>query len=378
MILDSCVEACNDITLLNILSIFKSLINLVRILVPVILVVFVMIDIVKTITSNEVDAKKMWQSTTKKIIAAVIIFLIFPVMNTVLRILPLNLYYINCYNCADRDNVLSISVSNASNSLNNLRIAVETAESSTSNDNYNNAMRLYEIARKDVQKIIDKDTRENYKTTLEGYQDRLYQIKENLRGTSSGTTGTPGGTSVATANIFVGDSRMVSLCDNQNLCTPSSDGSTCISNSCVAKVGAGYTWYSNEAISEVNGIISSGATKYNIIINMGVNDVNTSGTKANDYISLFREYAQNEWSNHNIIIVSVNPVTDGKSNAYTSGVEEFNSIVKNDINNANLSNYKFCDTYNANNLTIVPSSDGLHYDSATTNNIYSYIINNCL
>ena len=46
------------------------------------------------------------------------------------------------------------------------------------------------------------------------------------------------------------------------------------------------------------------------------------------------------------------------------------------IENSGLSNLSYCDTYN--NVNIVPSSDGLHYNASTTNKIYNYIVNNCI
>lgn len=187
MILADCIDVCNDVELLNILSIFKSIIGLVAIVVPVILVIFVIIDIIKTISSGDVDAKKLWNSISKRVIAAVAVFLVFPILNTVLRILPISdLYYISCYNCASRDNVLQISKNNADNSIADLEQAISILRSTPNEQNYNNAYLAYEEARKNVNDIIDKDTRETYQTRLEGYKDTLEDIRAQLKnGTAS-------------------------------------------------------------------------------------------------------------------------------------------------------------------------------------------------
>lgn len=187
MILADCIDVCNDVELLNILSIFKSIIGLVAIVVPVILVIFVIIDIIKTISSGDVDAKKLWNSISKRVIAAVAVFLVFPILNTVLRILPISdLYYISCYNCASRDNVLQISKNNADNSIKDLEQAISILRSTPNEQNYNNAYLAYEEARKNVNDIIDKDTRETYQTRLEGYKDTLEDIRAQLKnGTAS-------------------------------------------------------------------------------------------------------------------------------------------------------------------------------------------------
>lgn len=377
MILADCVDVCNDIELLNILSIFKSLIGLITIIVPVILIIFVIIDIIKTISSGDVDTKKLSKSISKRVIAAVAVFLVFPILNTVLQILPIsNLYYISCYNCASRSNVLEISKSNADAAISSLAQAISTLSSNPNQTNYDAAYLLYEAARQNVRDITDKDTREEYETRLEGYRDVLEDIRADLKsnGTSNNTNSSGG--VATTANLFVGDSRTVSLCLNKGLCTTSSDGSTCYSDECIAKVGAGLSWYNNTAIDKVNDIINDG-NKYNIIINMGVNDVGRDGSNvAQSYYDRFSLYANSVWKKHNIIIVSVNPVTDGKSNAYTSGVTSFNQKMSSLIANSNLSNLSYCDTYN--NLNIMPSNDGLHYSTSTTNSIYNYIINNCI
>lgn len=169
---------------------------------------------------------------------------------------------------------------------------------------------------------------------------------------------------------------MVLLCSSQSLCTTSSDGSTCYSDNCIAQKNAGQSWFNNTAINRINNVVNNNKT-YNIIKNMGVNDVGSNGTSvAESYYNTIANYAKGDWKNHNIIIVSVNPVTDGKSNAYTSGVESFNEKMNLLIASSNLSNLSYCDTYN--NLNIVPSSDGLHYNISTTNNIYNYIINSCI
>lgn len=383
MILADCVNVCNDIELLNVLSIFKSLIGLVTIIVPVILVIFVIIDIIKTISSGDIDTKKLSKSIFKRVIAAVAVFLVFPILNTVLRILPIsNLYYISCYNCASSSNVLEISKNNADTAIASLSQAISTLRSNPNQTNYDNAYRLYEEARLSVKDITDKDTRESYETTLESYKNTLEDIRADLKsdGTISNNTppssSNPSGGVVATANLFVGDSRTVSLCSNKSLCTTSSDGTTCYSDECIAKVGAGLSWYNNTAIDKVNDVINDG-NKYNIIINMGVNDVGRDGSSvAQSYYDKFSSYANSTWKNHNIIIVSVNPVTDGKSNAYTSGVTSFNQKMSSLIASSNLSNLSYCDTYN--NLNITPSSDGLHYSASTSNSIYNYIINNCI
>ena len=174
MDLSTCIEACTDVELLNILDIFKSIIQLITILVPVILVIFVIIDIIKTVSAGDVDTKKLSKSIAKRIAAAVIVFLVYPIINFVLQITPLsNSYYISCYNCADQ--VLEISKSNADVAMSNLETAIKALEDDKTEQNYNEAMRLYEIARQEVKVITEKDERESYQQRLENFRKRIVQ-----------------------------------------------------------------------------------------------------------------------------------------------------------------------------------------------------------
>lgn len=167
-------SACNDIELLNILSIFKSLIGLITILVPVILGIFVIIDIIKTISSSEVESKKLTKSISTRIIAAVLIFLIPSLLNFVIGLIPMgNLYYIDCYNSATKENVANISEQNAINSLSNLSSFVTNLENNKNKSNYDAAMLAYEKARKDVKLITDKAIKEEKQEELKNYKSRI-------------------------------------------------------------------------------------------------------------------------------------------------------------------------------------------------------------
>lgn len=176
MDLATCVDACTDVQLLNILNIFKSIIQLITILVPVILVIFVIIDIIKTISAGDVDTKKLSKSIAKRIAAAVIVFLVYPIVNFVLQITPLsNSYYISCYNCADQ--VLDISISNAEAAIKNLNDAKDALEDDPTEQNYAEAMRLYEVARQEVKLITKKAEREEYQKKLTELKNQIAQLQ---------------------------------------------------------------------------------------------------------------------------------------------------------------------------------------------------------
>ncbi len=200
MDLSNCVDACTDVELLNVLDIFKSIIQLITILVPVILVIFVIIDIIKTVSAGDVDTKKLSKSIGKRIAAAVIVFLVYPIINFVLQITPLsNSYYISCYNCADQ--VFEISKSNADIAISNLKNAVDALWRDNNEQNYIEAKRLYEIARKEVSNITDKSVREQYQDTLNTLRRRIdtyYNEDSNFNNSSSSGSTTHESSSGAT------------------------------------------------------------------------------------------------------------------------------------------------------------------------------------
>lgn len=368
--------ACTDVQLLNILSIVKGLITLATIIVPVILVIFVIIDIIKTTSSADVDTKKLFKSVSKRVIAAFLIFLVPALVNLVLNIVPSgNLYYLDCYQNASKNKVVSISISNVESAMTELQSAISTASSNKTKENYNEAQRQYELVRKEVKLIPDKSKRKQYETTLEGYKTTLNNIKSSLSSYKDSTTVPSDNLVISSGTIFIGDSRTVGMCKAKSLCNSKTENGKeiCDSEQCIAEVGAGYTWYANTAISKVNDILNNNPNKkYNIVVNMGVNDAGKTGGNASEYAKLFNNLASGSWKNQNIIILSVNPVIDGKSNTYTSGVEKFNEIIKDNL----LSSIKYCDSYH--NVNITPSSDGLHYSNETSIMIYNYITNSCI
>ncbi len=137
---------------------------------------------------------------------------------------------------------------------------------------------------------------------------------------------------------------------------------------CVAEVGQNLSWFKNTAISSVNNILNSNPnTAYNIIINLGVNDIYNTA----NYISTYNGLVSS-WSKHKIIIVSVTSVDRARySGSVTNdNIISFNSKVKNEIS----STIKYCDIYSS--ISHTADDDGLHYNSSSYQKIYN-AIDNC-
>lgn len=158
---------CNDITILNILTILKSIIRIIKIAVPVILVIFVMIDIVKTIASPDAETKKMTKSISKRLIAAAVIFLIPTIIDFGLGFVPNgNGNFLDCYNNASKENVIKLSVDNSNVELENMNRAMKENDKSA-------AALYYEKARQAIKTVPKGSEKDDLKSRLETYKRQL-------------------------------------------------------------------------------------------------------------------------------------------------------------------------------------------------------------
>ncbi len=154
-----------------------------------------------------------------------------------------------------------------------------------------------------------------------------------------------------TPYVFVGDSRTVQL----QMAIGSSD------KAYIAKVGEGYSWFKNTALSLIPVYAGNGTV---MIINFGVNDL----ANASKYIKLVNNHID-EWENAGVTVYysSVTPVGDNAS-VSNSQIESFNAQL-----NAGLdSRVHWIDSYSYLKQNGFTTADGLHYNAATYRSLYSY------
>ena len=166
---------------------------------------------------------------------------------------------------------------------------------------------------------------------------------------------------------FVGDSRTVGVCTAAQFCEKTN---SCNTNSCVAKVGASYSWFTKQ-INQINT-----TSKNTILILMGVNDLVGQSTDgaiivADKYFEEFKKVADANPSK-TFYIVSVNPVNEGAS-VSIDAIKAYNNRVIELINSSGKSNIRYLDTYDKINYSI--AKDGIHYNMKTYGDIYNYIVN---
>lgn len=178
--------------------------------------------------------------------------------------------------------------------------------------------------------------------------------------------------------IIVGDSRMEYIEIDKEIDIP-------FNFEFVAKSGMKIAWFKDEALDRVKDILKDNDYKYDIVINMGVNDLNDEEYDGDDiadkYFDLYLKLAQDN-PDVNVYILSVNPIDEKKINEHwstnnrtTSEIRTFNKEVQARLKEENMDNMFYCDSYHDLKFE---TDDGLHYTQDTNREIINYIANKCV
>lgn len=177
--------------------------------------------------------------------------------------------------------------------------------------------------------------------------------------------------------IIVGDSRMEFIKNDKEIVLP-------FNLEFVAKSGMRIDWLKKTAIPQVKKILENKDYKYYIVVNMGVNDLNSDlkGKEiAEDYFEVYSKLA-NEYFDAKIYLMSVNPIIEKKLNKIepenkrtNKKIKLFNQTIQKELKASDAENLYYCNAYN--NLKF-ETDDGLHYTQNTNKKIINYIINDCV
>ena len=144
---------CEDPEILSYIYIFKTLLNVGLILSGVILVIMVSIDIIKIISSSDVDYKKGAKNIKNRFIAIIMIFIVPSIVSFVLNVVSNNLEYGNCFDNANREYIEIAFINKAEE-------YVLLAEKNLSNSEITNA-------KKYINKIENKSIKEKLLKRIE-------------------------------------------------------------------------------------------------------------------------------------------------------------------------------------------------------------------
>ncbi len=357
------LDICNQSGFLTVFLILKYAFSILCTIIPLVLIYRCFVPLFKAVTSGKEFSGELGPMI-RSVIAGLIIFLLPAFFNFVFTDL------------LGESNGLSACFTNATveniNSLKQQEMQGLKDEINDKREDLNNAAADRAEQEAERNEIIQEDIKEKEE------QERLEQEQANQNAANGGSSPGSSNTNLKTAakNIIIGDSRTVGMCasitGDWTNCQFSNGGAFVNGDDIyIAQGSMGYSWFNSTAVNAVNNIISSNpGTTFNIYSLMGVNFLLSDIDK---YIPTYNNLATGTWKNHNLILVSVNPVDEVKEaqNGYStknSNIITFNNKLKNGT--SGVSNIKYCDTYNAviGNLGI---SDGLHYTSTTYKAIYN-------
>lgn len=354
---------CNESGFLTVFLILKYAFSILCTVIPLILIYRCIVPLFKAVYSGKEFSGELGP-IVRSIIAGLVIFLLPSLFNFIFVDLLDESDGLNqCFVNATVENIQSLKQSENSDRK-------EEIEDKKDQLNHAASDRAEEEAKK------NEEIKEALKEKEE--QERLEQEQANQNAASGGASPGSSNTNLQTAakNIIIGDSRTVGMC-----ASITGDWTNCQFNNggafvngddiYIAKGSMGYSWFNGTAVPAVNNIIASNpGTTFNIYSLMGVNFLLSDIDK---YIPAYNNLAQGAWKDHNLILVSVNPVDEAKEaqNGYStknSNIITFNNKLKNGT--SGVGNIKYCDTFNVvkGNLG---TSDGLHYTSSTYKAIYN-------
>ena len=323
-------STCSAPALASFLSITKKVLLFVQFLGPLLCIISLSISFINVITNP--DDKKNSSKIKNKIIALVILFFVPIIVNATMLLLDDSTEFSRCWN--DNSKVL-----NNGNSV-----------ISSGGNNDKNKSSAY---------IDPNDYEKGKKNTT-----------SNSNNNSNSNSNNNNASQTINRIVFIGDSRTVQmyayLSNDWGGANYSSGGVHDIDgNLFVAQGSQGLNWMRDTGIPAAQQYFTSGTA---VVILMGVNDLYNVDT----YISYLNENVSN-WTNNgaNLYFATVNPCL-GSYSHLNSDIDSFNSKMKSNLANSikviDSNSYLKSNGYN--------TTDGLHYDKATSESIYNYIKNN--
>lgn len=341
------LSICDNPDVLQVMRIINIVITVIKIAVPILLIIFIMIELIGAVADEE-KFKKVTSGAVKKFIAALLIFLI----PTFIQVIVVNVVgsnetneeYKNCLKDLSVEQINKIYEKNALE-------AIVKAESTNNYSDYSNAVLL-------THKIPDKEVRTEYLNRLSAVKAKIDLINENNKQNNSSDASNIKSNG---STIYMGDSRTngmksVGLDSNEQV---------------IAKDGGNYKDFLNHMAEAKNKL--SGNKTYNVVLNYGVNDLGN----VDKYCSKYKEFISSVDKGNTFYIVSVNPVrrNSNKTGATNSSIETFNKKIESCI--SGITNAKYCDVYSSANLDTWEKSyiksDDIHYTPEGYKYIYSKI-----
>ena len=351
------LSPCQQPDVLQIIRIIKTIMQIICIVIPICVFIFVTIDFVKNvIASSEKDIEGNTKLAIKRILMGVAVFLVPTIVMAVNNMLgSLGVDYASCLTNATKAGIAKAKV--------NYKAYQESL-----NNQINNTINNNKEDKPSSGGIVNRD---NGFSNLKGHTEDNNSSGSGGSTSESGGDGASGGGTGGTRGdnsdgtkkvLYVGDSRTVGMCNAMK-----------ITSDCIAEEGKGLSWLKTKNADIKRKTSSSQTTNpYNVVVfNLGVNDCKGKNSAAN-YAEFYNQYAEYN-KNVKVVVTSVTQVLNSvaKKNGYTvinADIISFNKELKNKLN----SNVQYCDVYGPITGHVV-SSDGMHYDNETYKLVYETI-----
>lgn len=365
---------CMEPNILFLFLFLKYAFNILCILIPIIMMYRVLVPMIKVVISGD-KLNQEFSSIIKSFFAALIIFFLPTIFSFLFTNIvdTSSLGITTCFTNANLDSINEYrEMSEAERKAEAKRIREEVIDAALKNKEEQE--RQNEILSEMRKKKEEQERLEQERLEQERLEQQQQQAQQNQQSSDSNSSGGTGFKS-ASKNIIIGDSRTVGMCatytGDWSKCQFSVGGAYSTGDDIyIAQGSMGYSWFSSTAFSAVNSILSANPdTTFNIYSLMGVNFLLSDIDK---YIPKYNSLATGAWKNHNIILVSVNPVDESKEAQFgystkNADIVTFNSRLRSGVN---ASNVKYCDTYST-VLSSLSTSDGLHYNTSSYQTVYN-------
>lgn len=164
------MSICDVPDVLKVIRLVKIAMSIIRIVVPIMLIVSIMIDLLKDV-SEAGDLAKTGGIVVKKLIAAVVVFLIPTFVSIIFNLVGGNSEYKQCFNLATTSNI------NASYEIRMSKLMDEVRKDLNRNN--------YSVAFSYLSNIQDDDLRNSYKEELTKFKKELDEKSKSKEGSSS-------------------------------------------------------------------------------------------------------------------------------------------------------------------------------------------------
>lgn len=357
---------CKDSGLFSVVYLLRQIMQVIFMIIPIILIVLVLIDLAKNvIASKEEDMNKNRSLAIKRIIFAVVIFLVPTIVNIFMRVMysivdnGSEASFLECWNNAN--DVKKVNQCNSDAIANEIAADIEKERQS------NEKKGLYDAEVKKQnesrEKGLGKKTEENDNNS------------GDYSGNSGGSSNINLPSTINNYTVYTGDSRANLMCYHTGL-APLGGGSNNGNEKCIVAPGKAYTWFDDDGMKALRKELESHKNANIVMASWGTNDLspnifpsNSDRTYSGTYYS--EKYAAdykklaNEYPNAKIIVVSVTYFNESKKDTIkykltNDLVDNFNIKMKSHI--SGVSNIVYCDINSVlgNNYSYV-GLDGIHY-----------------